>query len=127
MRWGNYDTATNTVRWVSSEVPSALSPYGNAVPASQTLPASFYLSVKPSWFGSIAWPAIGPEVTGGNISGAGGHANMNPAMACYVNVMGGSANGTGNVLTFNASSCYASSSGITVTVAAPTNLTYVIQ
>jgi hypothetical protein len=53
------------------------------VPASQTLPSSFYLPSKPSWFGSVAWPAIGPDVTGGNISGYAGHANKIPARVCY--------------------------------------------
>lgn len=27
-----------------------------------TLPASLYLAAKPAWFGSLAWPAIGPDV-----------------------------------------------------------------
>jgi hypothetical protein len=71
MRWGNYDTVTNTARWNASEVPTGLSKYANAVPASQTLPASFYLSAKPAWWGAVPWPAIGPDVTGG--SGPGGH------------------------------------------------------
>jgi len=30
---------------------------------SQTLPASYYLAGKPSFFGSLAWPAFGPEMT----------------------------------------------------------------
>jgi hypothetical protein len=111
MRWGNYDVVNNAVRWVSGEVPSGVSPYGSAVPASQTLPASFYLNGKPAWFGSVAWPAIGPEVTGGNISGVAGHANMNPAMACYRNTMHGPADGSGSVLNFNADACYPGTTG----------------
>lgn len=111
MRWGNYDTVNNAVRWTSSEVPSSISPYGNAVPSTQTLPASFYLSGKPAWFGAVAWPPVGPEVTGGNIAGVAGHANMNPAMACYLSVMAGPANGTGNALSFNANTCYGSAAG----------------
>ncbi len=106
MRWGNYDTVNNAVRFVNSEVPSTVNPYGNAVPASQNLPTSCYLNTKPAWFGSTAWPPIGPDVTSGNISNVSGHANMNPAMACYLNVMGGPANGTGGALPFNADSCY---------------------
>ena len=65
MRWGNYDTKTNLVQWNTSEVPSGLSVYANSVPASQILPASFYLSAKPSWWGTMPWPPIGPEVLGG--------------------------------------------------------------
>lgn len=83
MRWGNYDTVNNTVRWVNSEVPSGLSPYGNAVPASHTLPASFYLSGKPAWFGSTPFPPIGPDVTGGDIPNVGGFAYNIPAAQCF--------------------------------------------
>jgi hypothetical protein len=110
MRWGNYDTVNAAVRWVSSEVPSGISPYGNAVPSSETLPASFYLSAQPSWWvfpsgnSKTPWPAIGPDVTGG--PGPGGYSYMNPAQNCYTNVMGGPSNGTGSALTFNASACY---------------------
>lgn len=110
MRWGNYDTVNNAVRWVSTEVPSGLPDFSNPVPATQTLPPSFYQSGKPSWFGSVAWPPIGPDVSTGNVSGVAGHANMNPAMACYTNVMQGPANGSGSALTFNASTCYTSAS-----------------
>jgi hypothetical protein len=107
MRWGNYDVVTGTVRFVSSEVPSGLPIYANPVPGSQTLPASFYLFAKPAWWPSgKAWPPIGPDVTGGNIANVGGHANSIPAQDCYVNVMRGTVDGTGSVLTFNAARCY---------------------
>jgi hypothetical protein len=126
-RWGNWDVVHNSVQWNSSEVPASVSPYGNPVPASQTLPASFYLSAKPSWFGSVAWPAIGPDVSGASISAVAGHANMIPAMACYMNVMGGPADGTGNVLSFNAGTCYGQQVSTAPPPAAPTNLTAVVQ
>ena len=100
LRWGNYDTVTNSIRWLSSEVPSALSQYANPVPSTQSLPASYYLSSKPSWFGSIPWPAIGPDITGGDISGVGGHAYKVPAQVCYESL-------TGGISGFNASICYA--------------------
>jgi hypothetical protein len=110
MRWGNYDVVNAAVRFVSSEVPSGIGAYANALPASQTLPASFYYSSKPGWWPSAKpWPPIGPDVTGGNVGGYGGHANTNPAQDCYTNVMGGSADGTGSVLSFNAANCYTSS------------------
>ncbi|MDR3642143.1 MAG: fibronectin type III domain-containing protein [Candidatus Doudnabacteria bacterium] len=124
MRWGNYDTVNNAVRWNAGEVPSGIGAYANPVPASQTLPASFYYSAKPAWWPStIAWPPIGPDVSGGNITGVAGHANIIPAEACY-NSMGGSADGTGNVLTFNAANCYTSSGSSSDTTApsAPINL-----
>jgi hypothetical protein len=132
MRWGNYDVASAAARFVISEVPSGISHYGNAVPSSQTLPASFYYSSQPSWWPSgKAWPPIGPDVTGGNIqqcsggtyamslatastqctggslaSDVAGYANSNPAMDCYLIVMGGPPDGTGSALTFNANTCY---------------------
>ena len=62
MRWGNYDTATDTVRFVAGEVPSTLaSPFLNPIPTAQ-LPPSFYLPAtpKPAWFGLVPWPPIGP-------------------------------------------------------------------
>jgi hypothetical protein len=108
MRWGNYDVVNNAVRWVNSEVPSGLSDgYANPVPANQNLPTSFYTSGTPGWWGgAMPWPAIGPDVTGGNIPGVGGHAYLTPAANCYLNVMGGSADGTGNALSYNPSNCY---------------------
>ena len=33
---------------------------------SGVLPGSFYLTSKPSWFGNLAWPAIGPDVNTNN-------------------------------------------------------------
>jgi hypothetical protein len=153
MFWGNWDAATNAVRWCgnssdpgwsttcgsTSEVPTGLSSYSNAVPSSTTLPPSFVYSSQPSWWPSgKAWPPIGPDVTGGNVgqcSGgtydsseatssaqcsagggkfsvvAGGMVTSNPAMDCYFNNMGGVANGTGSALTFDSSACYSSGGG----------------
>jgi len=77
----------------------------------QSLPASFYLSGQPSWWpGSLKWPAIGPDISGG--AGPGGHAYSpgNAAQYCYQSIMGGT-DGTGSPLTFNAASCYGSSGG----------------
>jgi len=80
MRWGNFDTVTNTARWEASEVPSSLGALGNPVPATHRLPASLYLSGKPSWWGSMPWPAVGPDVSGGTDST--GHVFANPAEVC---------------------------------------------
>jgi hypothetical protein len=86
---GNYNNVTGTIS-----------------PSYTTLPASLYLSGKPSWWGSLAWPAIGPDVTVGN--GPGGHSYLNqsnPAQNCYFNVMGGVDGGAGSPLPFNPTSC----------------------
>ena len=124
MRWGNYDTVTGTVRFDAGEVPSALTgfqaPYSNPVPSNQVLPPSMYLAAKPAWWpSSKPWPAIGPDVTGGNIPSVGGHAYTNPAQDCYLTIMLGPADGTGGVRPFNAAACYAPSTGVP---SAPANL-----
>jgi hypothetical protein len=139
MMWGNYDTVTAAVRWCgnssdpgwgtncagTSEVPSGIANYANPVPSSTSLPPSFYLNTKPSWWPSTKpWPAIGPDVTGGNLSGFAGFAYSIPAADCYSNVMGGPSNGTGSVLAFDSSACYQTSS---VNPKPPTNLTGVVR
>jgi hypothetical protein len=133
MRWGNYDVVQNAVTWNSTESSPGAVPYVNAqtTPSNHTLPASFYLSAKPSWFGSLAFPPVGPDVTGGNSgtfpsgtysgvlcqngSAAGGatcssqwagHVNLIPAASCYLNVMHGPPDGSGSVLSFDAATCY---------------------
>jgi hypothetical protein len=173
MRWGNYDPKTGAVRFCgnssdtgwsttcasTSEVPTSISVYPNTVPtlgdtvAGQSpMPASFYLASKPVWFGSLVYPPIGPDVTGGNVgqctgtfgpttanvSGQyggvaaltgectgttlatawGGHVNANPAMNCFLNVMGGPPDGSNtSPLTFSRTACYPTSSGpVTPTV-----------
>jgi hypothetical protein len=142
MRWGNYDTVNAATRWNSTEAAPASVPYINAnfttsyfnsLP--QTLPNSFYLSSKPSWWRSMPFPPIGPDVSSGNLgicsgtysgaqatsSGAcsggslssawAGHANVNPAQDCFLNVMNGPPDGSGGVLSFDASGCYTSQGG----------------
>ena len=95
LRWGNYDYATNRTHWDPAEIPA-----GVAVPADQTLPSSLYLSSKPKWWGTMPWPAIGPDVTGGQ--DPSGHVYANPAQVCYNNTPKDS-NG---ILIFNADKCY---------------------
>lgn len=116
MRWGNWDSVNNSTRFLASEVPSGITNYANPVPASQTLPASFFLSAQPSWwttpFGTPKWPPIGPDVTGGNVStsATGGHADKIPARLCLDNAADDPAYG-GSVRSFNAASCYAQGGG----------------
>lgn len=106
MRWGNYDTVHAAVQWNSAEVPTADSYYPNAVPSSHALPASFYLNSQPSWWSGVPWPAIGPDVVGGNMPNLGGYANYIPAQNCFLSTMQGPSAGSGGVLTYNAKNCY---------------------
>ena len=76
-----------------------------------TLPASLYLAARPSWFGAAAWPPIGPDVTGGNVSDVGGLVHKIPAQLCYENT-----SKTNGILNFNANNCYSGAPP------APTNL-----
>jgi hypothetical protein len=51
LRHGNWDAVNNAVLWDSGIT-------------SHAIPTSLYLTAKPSWWGSYAWPAIGPDVSG---------------------------------------------------------------
>ncbi len=104
---GNYANAGGTITW-------------NSGLSSHTLPASFYRSGKPSWWGSMPWPAIGPDVAGGQ--GAGGHAYKIPAQVCYESASKDSS----GIAKFNPDSCYAGGGTVT-TVAPPTNLTLAVH
>jgi len=84
---GNYNNVDGSVSW-------------DAATPDHNLPASFYLSAKPAWWGAMAWPAIGPDVTGG--PGPGGHAYGNPAQGCS----NGTALDSSGRLNFNARTCY---------------------
>ena len=106
MRWGNFDTVSATSRFDAAEVPSGLTNFANPVPASQVLPASLYLSVKPSWWGTMPWPAVGPDVVSGDIPGYGGHAYQIPARRCYENAPIDPAYGSSNVRIFDPAACY---------------------
>jgi hypothetical protein len=118
MRWGNYDTVNSANQFNASEVPSGISPYGNPVPASQNLPPSFYLSGKPAFwstaFGTPPFPAVGPDVSGGNIPSLGGHANDNPAKMCFENLTADSTYGTPATI----NSCTQSGSTVSCTATA---------
>lgn len=111
LRWGNYDTVNDATRFIAAEVPSGLSLYANAVPASQSLPSSFYLNSKPSFFGTQTWPAIGPDVTGGSESGVGGHNLRIPARRCFEDMMGGAFGQRTAPRSFDANSCYPVAAG----------------
>ena len=107
-RWGNCDTVTDTCRFEASEVPSGLAKYANPVPPDQTILNSYYLSSRPAWFdtpfGSVPWPPIGPDITGGDDPDVdvGGFSNKIPARLCFENT---SRDGD-DILIFNADDCY---------------------
>jgi hypothetical protein len=137
MRWDNYDVATNAVRQFTPEGCPGAGTYLNAnctnfTTPSTTIPASLYLSAKPSWWnfpgGSASpFPAVGPDVTGGTITAGtgpnatlGGHAYPNPAMNMYFKVMSGPTDGSGTMLTgFNPALYYTSSTAANPTFSPP--------
>lgn len=87
---GNFSNITRSTDWTAG-LP-------------RQLPASFYLAAKPDWWGTIPFPATGPDVGGG--IGPEGHSYGNPAQACYFQVMHGADGGERSPLTFNADQCY---------------------
>lgn len=105
---GDYSNITSQITWASG--------------LTQTLPASLYLSAKPSWWGNVPYPPIGPDVAGGPL--VAGHVNKIPARVCYETVMGGT-DGTGSPLTFSAASCYGAAQA--TTIAPPTGLTATVN
>lgn len=106
---GLYGCQSGTFTWASG--------------VTHTLPASFFLSGKPNWWGSQPWPPIGPDVAGGNIAGVGGYANSIPAMDCFNSV---TSNGTSNVTTFNEATCYGGG-GSAAEPNPPTGLSALVQ
>jgi hypothetical protein len=72
------------------------------------LPISLYLAGRPSWsttlFGSVAWPPIGPDVTGGPLMS--GFVHKIPAQICHERT-----SRTGGILNFNAINCYSTAAG----------------
>lgn len=106
---GVYTSANSQMTWASG--------------VTHTLPASFYLPSKPAWFGSVPFPPIGPDVTGGSANSFG-YAYGIPAMVCYETLMGGT-DSRNSPLTFNAGACYGSGSPGTPT--APKNLAVIVN
>jgi polysaccharide export outer membrane protein len=102
---GNVNNMDGSTRWAKD--------------LSRDLPASFYLDGKPSWWGTLNFPAIGPEIRGGE--GPGGHSYGNPAERCYQTTMGGTDGGAGSPHHFRAALCYGEArvANLTTTVAQP--------
>jgi hypothetical protein len=135
LRWGNWDTATNSTQYSTAEVPNGLALFPNLVPSTActltgSCPPSFYYSARPSWWsastpGEMAGTAAtaSSQCTGTSLQSAwAGHVNAIPAMACYLNTMKGPPDGSGGALTFSASSCYGSGSATAGAPPAPSNL-----
>jgi hypothetical protein len=102
---GMYDCNTGAITW-------------DAAHPDHALPASFFLSSKPTWWGTAPWPAIGPDITGGNISNVNGHANKIPAQLCFENAP----TDTNGFITFNPTACYPEDSSNNSAPPAPTGL-----
>lgn len=123
MRWLNWDAVTyiangntNGIRsctgvgvgnpaCTASETASADPTFPGLASPAAILPASFYLNSQPAFWSVVGstqppWPPIGPDITGGNMTGFAGHAYKNPAQLCYENRM---ANGA---IPFDAPQCY---------------------
>jgi hypothetical protein len=87
MRWGNYDVVNTAVlectavstpiaACLADERADAATTYPGLASPSTTFPASFYLSSRPSWYSnSIPFPAIGPDVSSGNVGVCSGTLN----------------------------------------------------
>jgi hypothetical protein len=55
-----------------------------------------------------------------------GHVNTNPAMNCYLSVLGGKPDGTGSVLAFDAKVCYGGGT-VSQNPAPPTGLSLIVN
>lgn len=64
---GNYDYFNSGVVWDSGI-------------ADQSLPASYYLTSKPTWFGTLTWPNVNPSTGNGSLVP---YVGMNPAQYRY--------------------------------------------
>ena len=152
-RFGNWDAYNAATQWNLSEVATNVSLYPNFEPATSctsalSCPSSFVFSTRPNWWSSsIPFPAIGPDLSSGNIGACtgtintageyaglpatsstqctgtakttawAGHVNAIPAFNCYLN-LGGLLDGTGSVLAFS-SSCFSGSVPVNVLTGAP--------
>jgi hypothetical protein len=150
-RWGNWDNVNAATQFNTTEVPTAISGFPQSVPtssctASLSCPASFYYPSRPAWyFSATPFPAIGPDVTWGNVGQCSGTLNTsgkfsgmpttdgtkcgsgntkNTAWGGHVNAVpamqaylhfGGNLDGTSAALTTFDESYYASSSPISTT------------
>jgi hypothetical protein len=91
---GNVDTRSSlpSVSWNSSIT-------------NRNLPASFFLSARPSWWttawGTPTWPSYGPDPLDPTVI----RQSKNPAQVCYEKLINGAA---GTAIIYNANKCYSS-------------------
>jgi hypothetical protein len=126
MRWGNWDAMHDAVLFCTAaggncagnERGNGAATYPALASPSETFPSSFYLSAKPDWFGSVAWPVIGPDVTCSTncVANAGGKAHKIPARLCYE---ASAKDGNGYLTSFDPATCYAT----TIRPEPPTDVT----
>lgn len=84
LRYFNWDTANGSTQTNASEVPTGISPYPNSIPSPPggTYPPSFYFASRPAWWNSsVPFPAIGPDVSGGNVGQCTGTLNTSGHMS----------------------------------------------
>jgi hypothetical protein len=155
-QFNNSEVPTNDANYPNS-VPSSLSlpvSFYNGVNAPHSNCGTGLSFWKNPTTGSCPpYPSIGPDVSNGDIgmctsgtykwsralgssqcgggsfsaSTNGGFGNSNPAMRCYLNQMGGTPDGTGSMLSFNASACYAADTSTSTGPNPPTGLTASVQ
>ena len=147
VKWDSTEASPAAAQYLNANFSSSY--FGSL---SRSLPPSLYYSSAPSWWPSgKAWPPVGPDVSSGNLgvctgtyAGAqatssaqcsggtlsaawAGHANSIPAQDCFLNVLHGPPDGTGNALPFDAGKCYASSGSTSGTgPGTPTGLTVTV-
>ncbi|QNI33495.1 hypothetical protein H7849_05980 [Alloacidobacterium dinghuense] len=143
VKWDATESSPAAVPYVNANFSSS---YFTSL--AHTLPPSLYYSSTPTWWpAGKPWPPIGPDVSSGNLGVCGsgtyagaqatsssqcaggslstawaGHANSLPAQDCFLNVMHGPPDGTGSVLNFDATQCYASSGQTPGNPSPPTGL-----
>lgn len=129
VQWNSTEASPAAVPFVNANFTSSY-----FASLAHTLPNSLHYSSQPSWWpSSVVWPPIGPDVSSGNVGMCSGgtfagaqatassqctggtlstawasHVNAIPAQVCYLSVMNGPADGSGSVLSFDATKCYAS-------------------
>lgn len=75
------NTLLRTLNWTSAFSTNSGVVYDPSIP-NRWLPSSYYLTSKPSWWDSSAWPGIGPDLSGTNF-------NPNPPMTRFYSRLGG--------------------------------------
>lgn len=135
VKWDATEASPGAVTYVAANFSSGY--FGTLA---HTLPSSLYYSSTPSWWPSgKTWPPIGPNTTTGNVGECTGtyagaqatnssqcpggtlstawasHVVSIPAQDCFLSI-GGPPDGTGSVLSFDASTCYGVTPSFSLTV-----------